>query len=284
MTVQALGGAGTHLAATGTISSTAMHAIVTWCEALNGTVSLQTALSELVSGLDAEAGVIVRTQMNDPRPVRIAMSDLARNTVRPLHRSFADSFFGPLIYRARSGTIWQARAHDDDSTGDPSLSEWQSARRMKDFVVLMLSSGPQTRDHIELHFRERLSPANETTISAMLPDMIRVWASRRVGLVTRSIINHRTNDPTGFHNGGSANILGTENPMRLSRAEFRVCLLLANGLMVQAVAKELSLSEPTVRTHLRNIYHKTECSSLAELVFRLMDRRSIPDYQSSKSA
>lgn len=282
---QATKESGTNFAAKGTISATAMHAIVSWCEALNGTVSLQSALSELVSGLDAEAGVVVRTQMSDPRPVRIALCDLARSDpVRPLQRSFADAFFGPPIYRARAATIWQASAHADEATGDPSLADWQSARRMKEFVVLVLSSGTQTRDHIELHFRERLSPAIETTIAAMLPDMVRIWGSRRVGLITRSIINHRTTDTTGFQGSRRVNILGLENPMRLSRAEFRVCLLLSSGLLVQAVANELSLSEPTVRTHLRNTYRKTECNSLAELVFRLMEGRSIPAYQIFRSA
>ena len=282
---QATDEGGSQFAAKGMISASAMHAIVSWCEALNGTVSLQTALSDLVSGLDAEAGLIVRTQMSDHRPTRIAMCDLARgHQVRPLQRSFADAFFGAQIYRARAATIWKARAHADDATGDPSLTEWQSARRMKEFIVLVLSSGTQTRDHIELHFRDHLPPEIETTIAAMIPDMVRVWASRRVGLITRSILNHRKNDAPGFHGGGRMNILGSDNPVRLSRAEFRVCLLLANGLMVQAAAKELSLSEPTVRTHLRNIYSKTECSSLAELVFRLMDGRSVPEYQNSRTA
>jgi DNA-binding NarL/FixJ family response regulator len=270
-----------NLAPSGSVSSQAMHALVNWCEALNGTVSLQTALTELVVGLGAEAGMIVRTQMNDLRPVRIATCDLARSAPsRPLQRTFADGFFGPPIFQARAATVWQASAHADDATGDPSLAEWQSARRMKEFVTLILSSGPQTRDHIELHFRDFLSSSAEATISAVLPDMVRVWASRRVGMITRSILNHRQTDIAAVQGGGArVKILGSDNPQRLSRAEFRVCLMLGNGLMVQAVAKELSLSEPTIRTHLRNIYAKTGCNSLAELVFRLMDGKSIPDAQ-----
>ena len=283
---RASGDDSTQQAGAGSVSPMAMHAVVSWCEALSGAVSLQTALTELATGLGAEAGVIVRTQMSDQRPVRIALCDLSRGTpTRPLQRCFADAYFGPLIYRARAATIWQAQAHADDATGDPSLAEWQASRRMKEFVVLVLSSGAQTRDHIELHFREPLSRAIESTISCMLPDMVRVWASRRVGLITRTIINHRSGAPADFHSGGRrVKILGSDNPLRLSRAEFRVCLLLGSGLMVQAVAKELVLSEATVRTHLRNIYSKSECTSLAELVFRLMDGRSMPDMPVSRSA
>lgn len=263
----------------GTVSSQAMHALVNWCEALNGTISLQEALTELVVGLGAEAGMVVRTQRNDQRSVRIAVCDLARRSpTRPLQCSFADAFFGPPIFQARAATVWQASVYADDATGDPSLAEWQAARRIKEFVTLILSSGQQTRDHIELHFREFLSPATELTINAVLPDMVRVWASRRVGMITRSIINHRRNDISNVqHSGARVRILGSDNPRRLSRAEFRVCLMLGNGLLVQAVAKELSLSESTIRTHLRSIYAKTGSSSLAELVFRLMDGKSIPE-------
>jgi DNA-binding CsgD family transcriptional regulator len=265
--------------------SCAIHAIVSWCEALNGAVPLQKALEELASGLGAEAGVIVRTQLNDPRPVRIAICDLAREPqVRPLQRSFADAYFGPLIYRARAATVWQARAHADDATGDPSLAVWQAARRMKEFVVLILSSGPNTRDHVELHFRDFLSPDCEATIVAMLPDMVRVWSGRRVGLITRTIINHRPGEPLGFPGSARVKVLDSDNPMRLSRAEFRVCLLLSRGLMVQAVASALCLSEATIRTHLRSVYAKTDCGSLPELVFRLMDGRTIPDSGSAMSA
>lgn len=276
-------------AAAAMVSSAAMQAIVSWCEALNGTVPLKEALAELVAGLGAEAGLIVRTQMSDQRPTRIATCDLAGRLfpLRPLQRSFADSFFGPTLLRARPATIWQATAHADDATGDPALADWQGSRRMREFVVLVLGSGPQTRDHIELHFRDLMSPATEATIAAMLPHMARVWASRRVGLVTRTIVNHREAKAPGPRAGVKANLLGTDNPAQLSRAEFRVCMLLSRGLMVQAVARELALSEPTIRTHLRNIYAKAECGSLAELVFRLMDGRqadSLQDRRESRSA
>ena len=262
-----------------TVSSTAMRSIVTWCEALNGAVSLYEALASLATGLGAEAGVIVRTHMSDQRPVRIATCDLAIDTrrARPLTCSFADGFFGRAILRPQRSTIWQATAHADDATGDPSLAEWQSGRHMKEFVALILSAGANTRDHIELHFRNLLSKDTEATLALMLPDMARVWAGRSTGLITRTIANHRPATKNGFGDIRKVNILGADNPLHLSRAEFRVCLLLSRGLMVQAAGKELSLTEPTIRTHLRNIYSKTQCGSLAELVFRLLEGQSAPE-------
>lgn len=255
-----------------TVDAAALRAIVSWCEALSGSIPLAEALAALVQGLGAEAGLIVRTQLRDPHPTRIATCDLLRGVpARPLHRSFADSYFGGALGRARPGTIWQARAHADDATGDPALPEWQAARRLTEFLVLVLASNSQSRDHIELHFRDPISPDTENSLHALLPDMVRVWSHRRVGLITRTIVNHRLPGPRMGEPAPRARILGDENPMRLSRAEFRVCVLLGTGLNAQAVAQELGLSEATIRTHLRNIYQKTGCGSLAELVFRIMD-------------
>ena len=65
-------------------------------------------------------------------------------------------------------------------------------------------------------------------------------------------------------------ILGVSNPANLSRAEFRVCLLLSRGLSVKAVSEDLNLSENTIRSHLRAIYAKTETASLPELIYLIM--------------
>jgi DNA-binding CsgD family transcriptional regulator len=248
-------------------------ALVSWCEALNGAISLNQALEELAAGLGAEAAMIVRTQMADQRPVAIATCDRVetRKVIRPLNRSFGQSYFGRSLMGAREATIWVATQHAEDAAGNPALGDWQSARHMKEFVVLVLASGPRTMDHVELHFRELMSPGTEATLAGMLPLIARVWGSRQVGLVTRSILNHRAGNGFGPKAVPNVNALGVDNPLHLSRAEFRVCVLLTHGLLVDGVARELGLTGATVRSHLRSIYAKLGCSSLAELVFRLMD-------------
>lgn len=255
------------------MGSSMVSTISKWCDALNGAGALRDALIELSTGLGAEASVIVRTKLADQNAVSIASCDLSTDAVKlyPLRRSYADCFFGATILRARPATIWLATSHLDDATGDPGLLEWQAARRMSEFVVLVLASGNSTRDHIELHFRTALSREMETVLKVMLPEMARSWSNRKSGLVTRAIVNRKVNEATNFRNPTRVRILSSDNPSQLSRAEFRVCLLLSRGAMIQAVANELSLSEATIRTHLRNIYAKTGSGSLAELVFRLLD-------------
>jgi DNA-binding NarL/FixJ family response regulator len=244
------------------------------------------SLADLVSGLGAECGTVVRTYLNDLRPVRIATCDPARGRdfVPPLKTSFADGCFGPMMAHARPATVSIWSGLGADARDDPRLAEWQAARHLKELAVLVLSSGPTFRDHIELHFRDYLAHDLQTTLSVVVPTMARVWASRKAGLVTRMIVNHRQERGEWGRAGRSLPILGSENPAHLSRAEFRVSLLLGHGLSVQGVAEALSLSEATIRTHLRNIYAKTETANLAELVFQLIDTWDNPRVPEARSA
>jgi DNA-binding CsgD family transcriptional regulator len=53
---------------------------------------------------------------------------------------------------------------------------------------------------------------------------------------------------------------------RLSGAELRVLLKLAQGSGAKEAADALGIGEPTVRTHLRNLFFKTGTSKQAELL------------------
>lgn len=259
------------------VDANVIEAIADWCDALHGDLPLQDAFAALAAGLGAEAGMLVRTQFSDFRPMRVAVWDRAggRNP-SPLSASYADGHFGPPIARPRAASVWLSSSDDDAGDRDPALESWQVRRGLGEFAVLVLTGGPGARDHIELHFRAALVPETQAALGAVLPTMARTWTNRQVGLVTRTVINHRlAGEPVPDRPAARAMLLGAANPARLSRAEFRVCLLLSRGLSVVGVAEELSVSEATVRSHLRSIYSKTGTSGLAELVFALL--RSKPD-------
>lgn len=247
-----------------------IEAIADWCDALHGGQPLDSAFGHLVQGLGAEAGVLVRTHSSDLRPSRIAVWDGAGAAAPPA--SFADGRFGHDLVRARAATIWLASAHAGEAETDPALATWQSRRGLREFAVLVLSAG-NVRDHIELHFRAPLPTPAQATLATVLPTIARTWASRQVGLVTRTVIGRRLRQPDRCAGPARTPLLSIENPARLSRAEFRVCLLLSRGLSMHGVAEALSLSDATIRSHLRSIYAKTETAGLAELVFHLLENR-----------
>jgi DNA-binding NarL/FixJ family response regulator len=270
-----------------TVQAKVVEAIADWCEALHGNVSLNEAVAQLVGGLGAEAGVLVRTNLSENRSIRVALYDkLASSSSLPLEHSFGDELFGPLLKKTRPATIWMASRHTERLAEEMALDfcRWQEGRKMKEFAVLVLASGQSTRDHLELHFREPLSQPVRAALRIVLPAMARTWASRQVGLVTRSVVNRRISSQSGLGASTSRAMLSTENPARLSRAEFRVCLLLSRGLSVAGVRTELSLADATVRSHLRNIYSKSDTSSLAELVYCLIKPEARYDEISAISA
>lgn len=258
------------------MDATVVEAIADWCDALHGDLALEEAFAVLAAGLGAEAGMLVRTSFSDFQPMRVAVWDrTGARSASPLAVSFADARFGCHIARPRTGTVWLSSPSVDAAESDLALEAWQARHGLAEFAVLVLSGGPGARDHIELHFRTALSPATQAALGAVLPTMARTWANRQVGLVTRTVVNHRAGPEFAPASPTPARLLGSANPARLSRAEFRVCLLLSRGLSVTGAAEELAVSETTVRSHLRSIYAKTGTSGLAELVFALL--RSKPD-------
>lgn len=74
----------------------------------------------------------------------------------------------------------------------------------------------------------------------------------------------------GAEAGAPDPILSFGNPARLSRAEFRLCTLLAAGLSTKQVREELGISQSTLRSHLRQIHAKTGTATLADLLYRLL--------------
>lgn len=257
--------------------SNTIDAIADWSDALRGGLRLQDAFAGLAAGLRAEAGMLVRTSLSDFRPARIAVWDRAgAQCAYPLNTSFADGQFGSAMSRPRPATLWLASdlVGDHSEFPDPALGSWQQRRGLAEFMVLVLASSATTRDHVELHFREALMPADLASFEAILPTMARTWAARQIGLVTRCIVNHRRPEP---RLPDVAPLLSLTNPARLSRAEFRVCLLLSRGHSALSIADELNVSEATIRTHLRNIYAKTGTAGLPELVYHLITGRDRSD-------
>lgn len=261
-----------------TLADTAglIESVAGWSEALHGNAALDDAFACLVRGMGAEAGAIVRTHPGRPFPQIVALHDekAGDGVSRPLRGSFAAALFGAYLESAMPATVWLASQHADesDTVADAGLLVWQSARRFREMAVLTLTSDPSFHDHIELHFRERLPESTVAMLNVILPSVARIWARRKVGLVTAKVAERSRSCEGRAPLTGRGPILGAGNPADLSRAEFRVSVLLSRGLSVKGVSTELGLSEATVRSHLRSIYSKTGTRGLAQLVFLLLER------------
>ena len=96
----------------------------------------------------------------------------------------------------------------------------------------------------------------------MRPDNI-----RRPGLVAEALARH--GDKATVYGSEDRPILASENAAGLTRAEWKVCFQVSQGLTAKAAADEIGVTVNTVRTHLRNIYVKTNLRSYYHLARRL---------------
>lgn len=252
--------------------------IAGWCGGLHGSMPLPDALRALASGFGAECAALSRHLKTEDRARTVAVTDLREADVDApaLTRSLAHDVMGYLYEKARASTLWFLGDHLDDGAwhGSHTLANWRLSRDVTEVVVIVLARNAQQSDYIEFHFTRPLERSEKLEFETLLPTIVRSWAGRKTGLVTQARMDDRV---ARAREAAAADrfkwdtpILGMANPANLSRAEFRVCLLLSRGLSVKGVTDELGLTEATVRTHLRSIYAKTETSSLAELLYRIL--------------
>lgn len=255
-----------------------LDSIASWCGALHGSMHLSDAVGAIVQAVDAEVGVLSRDSMSMDQARVVASFDGTRAVrgAETVKRAYARDVLGLYHNNARKGTSWLLSELQDDrnfkKTSD--LSSWRLSRGIIDIVVVVLDATGVQHDFLELHFVKPLNREAKELLDSLFPTLVRAWARRKSGLVTQAqiddrIIVARANAEARRIKPDEA-ILGISNPARLSRAEFRVCLLMSRGLSIKGVTDELGLSESTIRSHLRSIYSKTAVTGVAELVYRLV--------------
>lgn len=253
--------------------------IASWCGGLHGSMPIGEALKLLALGFGAEAAVLSRHTRHSDRPRAVAIYDSQNEDTEAalLRRPLCMDVLGYWYSKARASTVWFLSDHLDDAkwTSTATLQNWRAVRRIHEVVVVALSGDARHSDCLEFHFTRDLTHSDRLEIEALVPTLVRSWSGRKQGLVTeaqmedRAVRAHATDRAEQL--AADAPILDPSNPARLSRAEFRVCLLLSRGLSVKGVIGELALTESTVRSHLRSIYSKTGVSGMQELMFRLLN-------------
>ncbi|WP_413719753.1 helix-turn-helix transcriptional regulator [Silicimonas sp. MF1-12-2] len=252
--------------------------IASWCGGLHGSMPLQDALTSLATGFRAEAAVLSRLHRGQERPRAVCIHDAQNSNADSvkLSRPLCQDVMGYLFTKARTSTIWFLSDHVEDSSWvtTQTLENWRAARNMREIVVVALEGNLQQQDYLEFHFTRDLAYSEKLELESLMPTLVRAWAGRKAGLVTQAQMDDRMirarQAAAASKLKPDAPILGMSNPAKLTRAEFRVCVMLSRGLSVKALTDELGLSESTIRSHLRSIYSKTEVSGMQELMYRIL--------------
>lgn len=253
--------------------------IASWCGGLHGSMSIGDALRYLAVGFGAEAAVLSRHTRQTDRPRAVAIFDSQNEDADAviLRRPMCKDVLGYLYDQARTSTVWFLSDHLDDAkwSSTQTLQNWRSVRRIQEIAVVTLAGDVRHSDYLEFHFTRELAYSERLELEALVPTLVRSWSGRKQGLVTQAQMDDRLVRAQAAAAASrlqpESPVLDAANPARLSRAEFRVCLLLSRGLSTKAVIEELALTESTVRSHLRSIYSKTNVSGMQELMYRLLN-------------
>ena len=250
-------------------------AVAHWCDALHAQATIYDAFSEMADCIGAEAITLSRLSASPDQKTSIIaydkqFSDSSPNKVK---QSYVRSVLGNFIGSTKPGSIWVKSTIGLDP--DPQLAEFHRRRRMHELVIVPLSVSRTTSDFLEFHFHDHLSPRQHVLFNMIGSTFVQTWNNRSKGSFTSNVLRLQN---LRRPKTSVAPILSMENPARLSRSEYRVCLLLSHGKSVESIETELRISTSTVRSHLRSIYAKTDTSNRAELMYRILSFEALsPD-------
>ncbi len=244
---------------------------------MQGAGGLAEVLADLVSLIRADAGVIARVDWQKNRQTNIAVSNNSNGKIWSggfAHGS-ALSVFGKTLQNARAGSIWSMS--DVEGTVDfIDILEIQNQTYVPpvEILVLCLEGGNSELDLIEIHYRRDPANHNKDLLKILAPELAAAW-TRRIPGVGHQII-HLKEASAPIAPDVSPSLLHPSNPSGLSRSEFRICMLIRQGVSVEELEIELNIRKTTLRSHLSSIYSKAHVSGCVELL-QLLHREETPE-------
>lgn len=155
-----------------------------------------------------------------------------------------------------------------------AADEWDACTKIIDVALVVLADRPDQLDVFEIMYDRAPVTSPEVPSTLVMMALAEAWSLRAPGLITRIILsNLRSRAPAV--QAAASSILSSNNPCGLSRAEQRVCQLLVTGQKAKDIGETLRLTVPTVRTHLRNIYAKTQTGGQVELIALVNDPQGL---------
>jgi DNA-binding CsgD family transcriptional regulator len=259
-----------------------VRAIAKWCEFLQGSSHASETLEVLAEAADVDVICVGRIQHDALQRTGGVVLDKASPALgtAKFDRTFAGDLLGSHTRSASPGTIWFGSMLGSDPNS--TLSEIQRARGWNEIAIVPLLRTAKHLDVLEFHFRTDTGNRHQLLLNMLAGTLSDTWQRRRPGLLTEAMLARAAKEDDAKN--ALVPLLSAENPARLSRAEFRVCLLLSQGLSNEKVVDELEISLATLRTHLRNIYAKTGALGHSDLLYKLLNFAPLRTSQSQSVA
>lgn len=238
-----------------------------WFQGLTEKRPLVTFLNEILDALGARSVCLSRRPRAGNGPVRVLVAGVGAG----LHIARAKSRLQAATRQAprlRPGSVWFASASADDLLAVPSSLPWRSPNAEVAAVVLAVEQ--DWVDCLEVEFDEPIGRTVQASLIVLGDRLSSTWSQHGACLMS-DVLRTAPAEPSASRAALPADqsILCMTNPARLTRAEFRLCVLLSRGVGADGARSELAISRSMLRTHLRSIFAKTHTSSLSELSARL---------------
>ncbi|WP_420585308.1 helix-turn-helix transcriptional regulator [Ruegeria sp.] len=245
-------------------------AIISFIQWSQGGIVLDAALAAIVEAFGADCGVISRSWLNKNGERVASRADTRdQSNKRPLFLSHTNDILGPFTNKPKRASVFSFLDEGKDvSDLSAVVTDWFDHRNLRDILFICLDNHGNELDFLELHFCRNCNRDYREGIEAVAGELSEIYRNRRPGLITEALSRQslvKLKRPVE-----DALIMSTENPAKLTRAEWRVCVLISRGLSAQAIGAELGIGPATVRTHLKHVYSKTGLDSFHMLARRLV--------------
>lgn len=216
------------------------------------------ALTRLAELVEAEAAILLRQGPDGAEPLVICSQAGNRRSPARARPALAIEVLSRDPGRGRAGSVRiLSDLCDARERRTMALHRGLEAWPIRDVAVIQLDSDGATA--LELQFPTLFPESRFAVLSSLAGLLASLWERR----------GPRPSTLRPAASVRSSAILSDDNPLGLSRAEYRVCLLVREGQRAAEIAAALSVRECTVRTHLRSIYAKADVSGQVALMHLL---------------
>lgn len=243
-----------------------------WTETLQGRGDLREALARISALTHADYCGIARCKAAGEKPDQYgAFRQRPDANSRPQGSSCVSfGFFGPGLFLAKEASTWsKVDALSDRSAVRSEPLVDGNGHPLQDIRSIILERDDSGMTILELHFRSAPSNATVTAIKLIAEPLSKSWKRRLPGIAITSAIQAVNGLGRYAEDGAIMPVLSFQNPKGLSRAEFRICMMIHGGMKVTTIADSLHISAKTVRGHLSSIYSKVGVSGQFELLHLL---------------
>ena len=241
-----------------------------FANALRGAESLEVGLHELASAVGARSALLSRKRKDDQMARVVAKFQLSNFGMGTLTRPFCDNVLEVNPWALRAGAcIFKSSMDDLSESSRTIIGRWYQASGCRDTLVMVLEVDKNHVDRIEMHF-DHIADRKTVSLCEEIAHALPLFYKSRAPQVIEDAIQRNLMPGNSSRASAGMAILSEHNPYHLTRSEYRICHVISRGVSYKALPEKLDISPHTVRSHLRNIYGKTDIGDFYELSHRLV--------------